>query len=157
MYLIYDDNFFTKEVEEELSQRRSLVKATCKKYVYKSSESLFSTKSCAWFPKCPETGLVFWIFIRYGHALKIPLKLYKKRLRYIENWFCKHDKHVLIDILVGQDFIAILIFCTFHSKFKVWRRSQADVLWELQNWVCLDFENNWNLNVQAFTKVKVFW
>jgi len=37
------------EVEEELSQRRSLVKTTCKKY---------------------------------GHALKIPLKLYKKRLRF---------------------------------------------------------------------------
>merc|ERR1711973_531820 len=37
------------EVEEDLFQRRSLVKTTCKKY---------------------------------GHALKIPLKLYKKRLRF---------------------------------------------------------------------------
>ena len=32
MCLIYDDKLFTKEVEEELSQRRALVKETCKKY-----------------------------------------------------------------------------------------------------------------------------
>ena len=46
------------------------------------------------FQNCPETGLVFRILIRYGHALKIPLKLYKKRLRCIENWFCKHDRWI---------------------------------------------------------------
>ena len=35
-------------------------------------------------------------FIRYGHALKVPLKLYKKRLRYIENWLREKKKYLLI-------------------------------------------------------------
>ena len=50
MCLIYDDKLFTKEVEEELSQRRALVKETCKKYI---SENLFSKKILCAVSKIP--------------------------------------------------------------------------------------------------------
>ena len=57
-------------------------------HLQKVSPNLFSRKSCV---QCPEM-----LFIRYGHALKVPLKLYKKRLRYIENWFRENKKYLLI-------------------------------------------------------------